>query len=61
MMFLQIGPELLHTCSSQEGPLGGGILEITISKAQDKYFVVLKKPGPIHSLVLNQKDMVFGG
>lgn len=41
--------------------LGGGVLEITISKAQDKYFVVLKKPGPTHSLVVNQKDMVFGG
>lgn len=41
--------------------LGGGVWEITISRAQDKYFVVLKMPGFTQSLVPNQKDMVFGG
>lgn len=42
-------------------PLGGGVLKITISRAQDKYSEVLKKPGSTYSLVLNQKAMVFGG
>lgn len=61
MIYLQIKPELRGTCSHQEVTVAGGVVEVTISESQARCFMVLKEPGLISSLVLNHKDMVFGG
>lgn len=61
MVLLQNEPELLDTCSQQEAPRDGGIVEVTISESQEKCFIVPDEPTPNPSLVLIRKDMGFSG
>lgn len=61
MVLLQSEPKLLDTCSQQEVPSDGGIVEVTISENQGKCFVVPEEPTPRPNLVLIHKDMGFNG
>nr|XP_004657139.2 zinc finger protein 408 [Jaculus jaculus] len=61
LVLLQTDPQLLDTCSQQEVPPGGNVVEVTISENQEKCFVVPEEPSPSPSLVLIHKDVGFGG
>lgn len=61
MVLLQSEPEPPDTCSQQEVPPSGGIVEVTISENQEKCFVVPEEPAPSPSLVLIHKDVGFSG
>ncbi|XP_005088078.1 zinc finger protein 408 [Mesocricetus auratus] len=59
MALLQSEPELLDTCSQQQAPSNGGIVEVTTSENQGKCFVVPEGPTPSPNLVLIHKDVGF--
>lgn len=61
MVLLQSEPEPPDTCSQQEVPPSGGIVEVTISENQEKCFVVPEEPAPSPNLVLIHKDVGFSG
>ncbi|CAH6788228.1 zinc finger protein 408 [Phodopus roborovskii] len=62
MVLLQSEPKLLDTCSQQEVPPNGDIVEVTISENQGKCFVVPKEPALSPNLVhLIHKDVSLSG